>query len=206
MNDRPTPPTAYRIAEYWASAEGAKRWLVCIDLGEPSCMACGYYAKHWDKPKTPNQRWNDCKLDKAHIIALSAGGANEPSNYLMLCSRCHADAPMTNNEKAMFRWCDRRRSYVDVRLQSFKDAIEDADISIDDLMKLQSIEPDRLQELMHNKGKSLAAGTHFSEGMSHATMAAVLKSIIEELCAPTKQRSGAREQLALDLGAVRGGK
>ncbi len=104
----------FQVAEYWASEAGAERWprawAAVPDLGEPSCFACGYYARTWDKERTVAKRWEVSALDMAHIVSSDDGGLKEPSNLVLLCYLCHAAAPMTLNERDMFAWIDARES------------------------------------------------------------------------------------------------
>ena len=97
---RPNPPSAQAIAEYW-DTRGLEEsdpchyvksaWNPMVDVGEPSCQGCGCWNSEWDE-RPIGERWNHAHgLEKAHIVPLSSGGSNEPSNYLMLCRFCHFD-------------------------------------------------------------------------------------------------------------------
>lgn len=44
------------------------------------------------------------KLYRCHIIPSSAGGQDCPSNYVLLCRRCHEQAPNCTDEKIMMHW------------------------------------------------------------------------------------------------------
>jgi len=55
--------------------------------GESACMACGW----------------DIRPQRAHIIARSEGGGNEPSNIHLLCPNCHLESE-TLNEKYYWIW------------------------------------------------------------------------------------------------------
>jgi hypothetical protein len=98
----------YQIAEYWC--EHHDRFV--IDLGEPSCFACGFWDARWDRYHSPEERWNRARLDRAHIVGRSIGGEDVPSNYLLLCPRCHALAPMTNQRDWMIRWAETREKWL----------------------------------------------------------------------------------------------
>ena len=43
-------------------------------------------------------------LQKCHIIPDSLGGKDEPSNIVLLCSRCHIDAPNVESKTFMWDW------------------------------------------------------------------------------------------------------
>lgn len=109
-------PSSKQIAEYWKGKfiskkfeiinyyeDGAKS--VITDCGEPECWACGMFnAKIYDNPKyyellnTNNfmRVWNFSEfkyLQKAHILSKMLGGKSEPSNYFLLCKKCHQESP-----------------------------------------------------------------------------------------------------------------
>ena len=44
------------------------------------------------------------KLYRCHIIPASAGGQDVPSNYVLLCRRCHEQAPNCTDKKIMMEW------------------------------------------------------------------------------------------------------
>lgn len=47
-------------------------------------------------------------LERCHIIPDSLGGADEPSNIVLLCKRCHIDGPNVKDPEIMWDWI---RSY-----------------------------------------------------------------------------------------------
>ena len=95
MSTRKT--TRFQIAQYWAQNWTTETAKFVVDLGEPSCFACGYYDEDWDERLDIAERWNKSGLHRAHIIADNIGGKDEPENYLLLCEHCHIQAPMTND-------------------------------------------------------------------------------------------------------------
>lgn len=88
-----------------------------LDVGEPACFACHYFAKTWDKcinvasAASIAAGWNKTSLERAHIIAKQHGGSLEPSNFVLLCSDCHAAAPVISRPEPMFEWMLKRESY-----------------------------------------------------------------------------------------------
>jgi hypothetical protein len=109
--------TRYQIAEYWCQHHDQ----FVIDLGEPSCFACGFWDSKWDQFSTPEECWNRAKLERAHIVGRSIGGPDTPSNYLLLCPRCHALAPMTNQRDWMLRWAETREKWITRLMREFKE-------------------------------------------------------------------------------------
>jgi len=47
-----------------------------------------------------------CKrhLQRCHIVPESLGGEDIPSNYVLLCSRCHLDNPNVADPEIMWDW------------------------------------------------------------------------------------------------------
>lgn len=92
------------IGRYWISAEGRRRlrsfW---VDEDGSTCFACGF----------------DGGLERAHLVPYEMGGADEPANLVILCRRCHKDAPDLADPTAMLRWIERRESYNDYLSREF---------------------------------------------------------------------------------------
>jgi hypothetical protein len=120
MSDRKKPPKAIEIVEYWDNQPWVELkdgyWPCMVDVGEPSCQACHCWSPEWDIGKLTgnyeedrpliNQRWERSGLEKAHIVPHSLGGANSPSNFLMLCRSCHFDFDseiVTTSRKKMLK-------------------------------------------------------------------------------------------------------
>lgn len=123
-------PSKYKIALYWSTSNP----VLCIDIGEPSCFACGFYRKQWDEPRTLAARWEKATLDRAHIVGVSQGGSNKASNVVLLCGRCHEESPMTRNPETMVAWIRRRKShtqYLQELILEELSAIDTRDIRFD---------------------------------------------------------------------------
>jgi len=101
-------PTRFEIAEYWV----AKELRFVCDLGEPSCFACHYWDEKWDLHQSINKRWELSGLERAHIIAAADGGSPQPENLLLLCRRCHIEAPMVTIPAVMIDWALQRQDWI----------------------------------------------------------------------------------------------
>lgn len=84
-NGRPAAPLAPKIV----AANGVL--LARIDIDDPltQCWAC---------------RGEDRSLEKAHVVAFSDGGSNDPSNYWLLCPECHREQPDNALPEAQVLW------------------------------------------------------------------------------------------------------
>jgi hypothetical protein len=104
--------TRWEIAKHWSENWTNETAKFVTDLGEPSCFACGYYDVKWDNPRVgAEKRWNNSGLERAHIVADKIGGADSPENMLLLCTRCHRQAPMTNDPRIIITWASKRDAH-----------------------------------------------------------------------------------------------
>lgn len=129
-------PSHYRIFDYWKDRAITKSGVdvdindfsdqsveVIIDWGEPCCWACGREVdlrqyKNYDSDLAQHNHSKIYgyakvkeRLQKCHIVPHSIGGSDsDPSNYFLLCKKCHAESPDTENPRNFFRWVYRKRT------------------------------------------------------------------------------------------------
>jgi len=81
-------PTHKSITNFWKTKVNEEDigtyWL----QAETHCWRCG----------------NESPLEKCHIVPNSRGGAEEDSNLILLCKKCHRDAPNHTNAEYMWLW------------------------------------------------------------------------------------------------------
>ena len=156
MSDRKNPPKAIQIVEYWDKQPLIKLkdgyWNPMSDVGEPSCQACNSWNPEWDigeftdsyEENRPliNKRWEHSTLEKAHIVPHSLGGANSPSNFLMLCRSCHFDFDseiVTTNRKKMLKiytWLKERPEKKRERVEQITDKVcRESEISKEEIIR-----------------------------------------------------------------------
>lgn len=143
MSDRKSPPKAIEIVEYWDKQPLIELkdglWNPMSDVGEPSCQACHCWSPEWDigeftdnyEENRPliNERWEKSGLEKAHIVPHGLGGANSPSNFLMLCRSCHFDLDseiVTTSRKKMLKiytWLKERPKKKGERVEKITDKV-----------------------------------------------------------------------------------
>ena len=80
--------TVEEIIDYWEQREDETDLSVDWSDAHEICWRCGC----------------ERKLQKCHIIPHSLGGTDEPSNLVLLCERCHIDAPNINSKTFMWDW------------------------------------------------------------------------------------------------------
>lgn len=159
--DRLPPPTHIQIAQYWCG-QPEFRYLA----NKPQCFACGYHRKAW---KT---NWGRAKrLQKAHIIAFEQGGKDIPSNYVLLCNRCHLNAPVTADRNDMIEWCLRHESWAERRLQDIIKECEKFGIDF----YLLHIEPSELLKELRTGHYRLTDGE-----FTAATIVAAIRNCLDD--------------------------
>ena len=80
--------TIKKIVEYWEARKDETELNVDWADAHERCWRCGY--------KT--------KLEKCHIIPKALGGSDQPSNLVLLCIRCHREAPNFPDPNFMWLW------------------------------------------------------------------------------------------------------
>jgi HNH endonuclease len=98
-------PSKAQLFDYWKDKE------VIVDWGEPECWACGrWWEDKYDisnsdaSMKEIRKIWNDVPLQRCHIVPVSLGGSNHPSNIFLMCPDCHNQQPNTKSREAFLRW------------------------------------------------------------------------------------------------------
>jgi hypothetical protein len=76
------------IVQYWEVNTSECGLGVDFAEAHERCWRCGY--------KLP--------LERCHIIPASLGGEDIPSNYVLLCSQCHREAPNVTDPEFMWIW------------------------------------------------------------------------------------------------------
>ncbi|WP_186763171.1 HNH endonuclease [Lentzea tibetensis] len=76
------------IVAYWQKKEDESGLAVDWSEAHERCWRCAYKAR----------------LEKCHIIPDSLGGTATPDNFVLLCGRCHREAPNHANPRYMWVW------------------------------------------------------------------------------------------------------
>ena len=80
--------TFAEVVDYWTH-HGDECGL-SVDWAEAHerCWRCGYRSN----------------LERCHIVPDSLGGLDSPENFVLLCRRCHREAPNVKDRSFMWRW------------------------------------------------------------------------------------------------------
>ena len=76
------------IVDYWSKRIDECDLSVDWSEAEEYCWNCG-------SPK---------ELTRCHIVPRSLGGEDVPSNYVLLCRRCHEQAPNVKDPRIIWDW------------------------------------------------------------------------------------------------------
>jgi hypothetical protein len=57
------------------------------------------------------QAWGEASLHRCHLVPDALGGADAPENLVLLCARCHAEAPDVADPQYMLNWISEHESW-----------------------------------------------------------------------------------------------
>lgn len=109
-----------------------------IDLGEPTCFACGQTFKgRYDVTTMAAMRgaWKRAPLCRCHLRARSLGGADDPGNVILLCRACHEDAPDVSDPDYMLIWALNRHHHLATMAAEFTAALGLFGVGADELVE-----------------------------------------------------------------------
>lgn len=85
-----------QIRDYWFSAHSGNEYALIYEE-DLNVDACDTLTHCW-------RCGTESKLEKCHIVPHALGGKDEPSNYVLLCHRCHLEGPNVSDPKYMWDW------------------------------------------------------------------------------------------------------
>lgn len=162
----PIKTTKEQIIEYWVTRIDESDLSVDFSEAHERCWRCGY--------KTV--------LHRCHIIPHSLGGEDSPKNLVLLCNRCHREAPNIDDFEFFWDWLNAQkaslydtywtirgmREYEDV----YKEKVEDA------LIRLK-VDPEEFKEYISSRERFVTI--HFGEGrLNPSTIASIFRAFIKE--------------------------
>lgn len=165
------------IAEYWLGTHQGRARLpdnaALIDFGEPSCFACGWMAADPDAEPVLWGVWEEALLERCHLIPHGLDGPDSPDNLVLLCGRCHRDAPDVGNAEYMLRWIGNRESWGSALWHALEPALRQAAVTEDELDRFNvrvSQDPGGFEQTMRQLMRDFAVPVGSS--FSYATLAA----------------------------------
>lgn len=163
--------TVAEIVDYWCGHEDECGLSVDFSEAHERCWRCG------------------CRrgLERCHIIPDSLGGEDVPSNFVLLCKRCHLDNPNVADEEIMWDWL---RAYAvplyDTfwNIQGMREYEKIYAVSLGDELKARDISPtdDGMGEFQEILREQLdKASYHFGDPhLNIATLAGIYRMALKE--------------------------
>jgi len=171
--------TINQAVEYWMQYVDECELSVDWAEADQLCWRCG--CKH--------------NLQRAHIIPDSLGGKDTPDNIVLLCDRCHKEAPNVTDPEIMWDWIKAysvpfyntfwtilaRREYEFIYgksyIQELMDICEVAHVSTED-EKMKVL----MKDILENTYKE--AGIHYGQPyFNTATLAGIYRMTLKKLAA-----------------------
>lgn len=88
MSRKAISTTIDEIVGYWSQHEYEGNLAVDWAEAKERCWRCGC----------------ESKLERCHIVPHSLEGKDTPSNFVLLCRRCHREAPNISDARLMWTW------------------------------------------------------------------------------------------------------
>lgn len=106
-------------------------------------------------------------VERCHIVAHSAGGPACPSNFALMCRRCHKDQPDGAPADVQWAWVAAREHHMSRELREFRPAIEWA-IAGMSAAAVDAVTPDVMADLI-DRAKAADCGGGSGSGNETAT-------------------------------------
>lgn len=146
------------IANYWNSVKSEDKFSVS------QCWRCGIKKR----------------LDRCHIKAQAISGADEPSNFVLLCKHCHFDSPNTDNSDFIWEWLDHYRMRPEADLWFHLGVREYNSLYQENLYELIKGNETTFENVFHEKIKK--ATRHFGQpSINPASVAGIIREVIKYL-------------------------
>ncbi len=157
--------TTIQIINYWVKEVDESDLSIDFSEAHERCWRCGY--------KTV--------LHRCHIIPDSLGGKDSPNNLVLLCNRCHREAPNIDDFNFFWDWLKAQKestydTYWTIRgLNEYEDVYKE---NVESIFIELGVKPDEFTNYLNNQGKFVTI--HFGEGrLNPSTIAGIFHRFIE---------------------------
>ena len=159
--------TQDEIIEYWFSKINECDMSVDHSEANERCWRCGY--------KTV--------LHRCHIIPDSLDGKDSPENLVLLCNRCHREAPNIKDSEFFWDWLDAHKTPLYDTYWTIRGMLEYKHIygeEIEEVFSRLKIEPNDFTKFISEQGE--IASIHFGEGRwNPSTIAGLFRLFIKHI-------------------------
>ena len=161
--------TEKEIVEYWGRRIDESDLSVDFAEAHERCWRCG------------------CKrrLERCHIVPASLGGEDVPSNFVLLCKRCHLDNPNVADAEIMWDWLRAYKvSFYDLfwQVQGMKEYEKIYSVPFSEELQSRGLTDKDIEEIQTiMKEQMNKASYHFGDPhLNVATIAGILRMILKE--------------------------
>lgn len=161
--------TIAEVVDYWSSRESECGLSVDFSEAHELCWRCGYRRK----------------LQRCHIIPHALGGSDAPENLVLLCGRCHQEAPNVTDPQIMWDWLRAYAvSFYDTFwiLMGYQEYQKIYKVSFEEEIKRRGLTEDQLERFKSHLKKSVENSTrHFGDPfVNPATVAGTLRMTLKD--------------------------
>lgn len=161
--------TKEEIVNYWVKHIDESDLSVDFREADKRCWRCGCKRK----------------LQRCHIVPDSLGGKDEPSNLVLLCSRCHLDNPNVSDPDIMWDWLKSYKvPFYDTfwKLQGFEEYKKIYGKSMEEEYRIRGITKNNIEEIQEIFQSQLKkASYHFGDrALNVATLAGIYRMTLKE--------------------------
>lgn len=178
MKREPIKTTHAQIVEYWAAREDESNLAVDWADAENCCWLCG----------------REKNVQRCHIIPAARGGADEPSNLVLLCERCHKEAVNIIDSESMWLFIKEHHRGVatalfEKRIQAEYEILYHSNWENDLTELILKLEKCDAVEMANQEIQEIVTSVynetivHYGEdGLNISTKAAARKKVLDTIC------------------------
>ena len=122
------------------------------------------------------------RLEKCHIVPKSIGGSDDPFNLILLCNKCHKEAPNVNDSNFIWKWIESDHgimydTYWILRaFAEFEKMFGRKPFSVGRFKKVKNI-----SKIIEKKMQDTAIVHYGESGFNTSTLASIIKKIEDNL-------------------------
>lgn len=164
-NRKPIKTTIKETVEYWSKIIDESELSIDFSEADERCWRCAYKSN----------------LHRCHIIPDSLGGVDAPYNLVLLCNRCHIEAPNINDKDFFWEWLRAQKvSFYDTywTIRGMKEYAEIYKEKIEDSMMKLNAKPEEFKQFLESQSNFVTI--HFGEGrLNPSTLAGIMRNFIK---------------------------
>ena len=162
---KPIKTTVEKIINYWEVSVDESELSIDFSEAAERCWRCAYKSK----------------LQRCHIVPHSLGGEDSASNLVLLCKRCHVEAPNINDKEFFWDWLKSgKASFYDTywTIRGIKEYDNIYSEKMEDAVNRLQITPEKFKAFLDKQANFVTI--HFGEGrLNPSTIASMIRSFIK---------------------------